>query len=195
MKKIFTLLIFLLQTTFAFSQSIHYIINYKHKVYSISPFEDENLCAQNYIMEKAFLYSKRFYSLNKLPNIYILNYFSGNINPSISFDMVEGWILQRRGKEGDIPEYKCGLRIECTNSLDSTFRLLDYGINNLVQIKAFQDSILALPNGNLPANPKISEYEIKKALSTKLSLRKEAYIRRIIKDYNKRFEGINIIVP
>jgi Zn/Cd-binding protein ZinT len=104
--------------------------------------------------------------------------------------MVYGWILSREGEEMNLECGKCGLRIECNTSIDSTLRLLDYGINNIKHIQAFKDSILSLPKGvQRPLYPDIPNSEIDKALTLKLNHRKEVFIRRAIEKYNKEFKN------
>lgn len=191
MKKILIVFIFCcIQTVLGFSQTVTYVVNYKHKVYSTSPNGDKNLKARFYIMSKVYIYSKRFYSLNKLPNIYTINFFTVKVPPTISFDIVQGWILSREGEEMNSESGKCGLRIECNTGIDSTLRLLDYGINNIKHIQAFKDSILSLPEGvDRPFFPNIPNNEIEKALTLKLNHRKEIFIRMAVEKYNKEFKN------
>jgi len=171
-----------------YSQNVIHFNNYKHKVYTISPNIDEYFSAQFFIMRKAFLFSKKFYSIHKLPNIYILNIFSGKISPSISYDMLEGCILSREGKEASVPWGKCGLRIVCYASIDSTFRLLDYGLTNIKHIQSIKDNILSRPLNEWPQNTYIPNNEIGKALTLKLSRKKEVFIKRVVAEYNKKFK-------
>lgn len=182
--------VFWLSSTFGFAQITYNIPNYKHKVFTKSYDGDKYYSTQKFIMKEVYSYARRFYHLKQIPNIYILNFLSGNIEASISFDMLDGCIISRNGKEGSIQEFKCGLRIECSNSIDSTLRLLDYGIINLKKIECFKDSILMLPEGKKLGSTEIPRIDIEKAMSIKLNYRKETYIKRANKLFNRRFRNL-----
>jgi hypothetical protein len=174
-------------TIISVSQNVHYSINYRHKVFSIISSNGQYENEQYFILKTCYNYSNKFYSIDTLPNIYIINYFSSEVNSTISYDMLEGWIIQRNGQEGDLPEFKCGIRIECTNDLDSTIRLLDYGINHLAQLINYKDSILSLHGADKPLKPYLSPKIIESAFNTIISKKKEAYIHHVTKEYDKKF--------
>ena len=67
-------MVFIISSMFiflGFSQTVTWTINYKHKVYSTRPDEDKTFKTQYYKIRKMYDYTKRFYSINKLPIIYL----------------------------------------------------------------------------------------------------------------------------
>jgi len=187
-KRLIAFVLFFLLSTVSYTQIVQSFRNYKNKIFTFANHDKAYLNKQEFFMQKCYKYSRRFFIGSKLPNIYLFNLPNFNtLIPGVACDNMYGCIIYLDGEEREPSWTKCGIRIVCSFDIDSTLRLLDYALENRNQICAYKDSLLMLPSNERIYDANIPDEQIFKAFDRTLNSRKQAYIRKIAKCYNRKF--------
>lgn len=168
------------------AQEIVEYLNCENKIFSISFPNDPMRTQKTEIMSVVYNYICKFYDVNNVPCVNII-LISNYADTELSYDLLEGSLINSAGIEGARPFEKAGIKIRSNYDIYKLLRLLDYGIE--YDYKLYNTTAALIKSKENTSN-KLTFDDIQKIVNRDIDSKKELYISKVTKRIKRKYKII-----